>query len=158
MNRASPEKRILIVEDERIVAEDLKRLLERMGYAVSGVAASGEEALRNVRASRPDLVLMDISIEGPMDGIEVARRLRAEYGVPISYLSAHADIPTIERAKDTMPFGYISKPFEAQTLQIVIELAINRHKTAVVLREASGLQNGPLIRLTDELVGAAGLG
>ena len=133
-----PEKRILIVEDERIVAEDLKRLLIRMGYAVTAIAASGEEAIRSVTTDRPDLVLMDIRIQGPQDGIEVAEHLYAEYDVPVSYLTAFADAPTLDRAKATMPFGYILKPFETRSLQVVIELAIHRHMMERVVGEMDG--------------------
>ena len=133
-----PEKRILIVEDERIVAEDLKRLLLKMGYAVTGIAVSGDEAIRSVQAQRPDLVLMDIRIQGPQDGIEVAEHLYAEYNVPVSYLTAFADAPTLDRAKATMPFGYILKPFETRSLQAVIEVAIHRHMIERVVNEMDG--------------------
>ncbi len=131
-------KRILIVEDERIVAEDLKSFLTKMGYAVTGIAASGEETIRNVELQRPDLVLMDIRIQGPQDGIEVAEHLYAEYNVPVSYLTAFADAPTLDRAKVTMPFGYILKPFETQSLQAVIELALHRHMMEKVVGEMDG--------------------
>lgn len=96
------EKRIMIVENERTVADELKRLLTKMGYAVTGIAASGEEAVRSVHASRPDLVLMDIRIDGPLDGIETAEHLYAEFNVPVSYLTAHGDVRTLERAKATI--------------------------------------------------------
>ena len=148
------EKRILIVEDERIVAEDLKRLLEKMGYAVTGVAASGEDAIKSVRASRPDLVLMDIRIQGPQDGIETAEHLYAEYNVPVSYLTAYADAPTLERAKATMPFGYILKPFDARSLQTVIELALHRHEMEAVLGAMDGWHARVLNSLTDAVIAA----
>jgi CheY-like chemotaxis protein len=131
-------KRILIVEDERILAEDLKRLLTKMGYEVTGIAASGDEAIQSVQGQRPDLVLMDIRIQGPQDGIDVAEHLYAEYGVPVSYLTAFADAPTLDRAKGTMPYGYILKPFEPRSLQAVIELAIHRHKIESLTREMDG--------------------
>jgi PAS domain S-box-containing protein len=145
-----PEKRILIVEDERIVAEDLKRLLIKMGYAVTGIAASGDEAMRSVQAEKPDLVLMDIRIQGPQDGIEVAEHLYAEYNVPVSYLTAFADAPTLDRAKATMPFGYILKPFEPRSLQAVIELAIHRHTMESVVNEMDGWH----ARALDSVAGA----
>jgi CheY-like chemotaxis protein len=99
-----------------------------MGYEVTGIAASGDEAIQSVQGQRPDLVLMDIRIQGPQDGIDVAEHLYAEFGVPVSYLTAFADAPTLDRAKVTMPYGYILKPFEPRSLQAVIELAIHRHK------------------------------
>lgn len=131
-------KRILIVEDERIVAEDLKRLLIKMGYGVTDIAASGEEALRSVKSQKPDLVLMDIRIQGPQDGIEVAEHLYAEYNIPVSYLTAFADAPTLDRTKATMPYGYILKPFEPRSLQAVLELAIHRHMMESVVSEMDG--------------------
>ncbi len=148
-----PEKKILIVEDERIVAEDLKRLLIKMGYAVTGIAASGEDALKSVKASLPDLVLMDIRIQGPQDGIETAEHLYAEYNVPVSYLTAYADATTLERAKATMPFGYILKPFEARSLQTVIELALHRHAMEQILPRLDGWHARALNGLTDALIG-----
>lgn len=131
-------KRILIVEDERIVAEDLKRLLLKMGYGVTGIVASGEEALQSVQSQKPDLVLMDIRIQGPQDGIEVAEHLYVEFNLPVSYLTAFADTPTLDRAKATMPYGYILKPFEPRSLQAVIELAIHRHMMESVVSEMDG--------------------
>jgi PAS domain S-box-containing protein len=150
------EKKILIVEDERIVAEDLKRLLVKMGYAVTGVAASGEDAVKSVRTTLPDLVLMDIRIQGPQDGIEVAEHLYAEYNLPVTYLTAYADAPTLERAKATMPFGYILKPFEARSLQTVIELAIHRHQMETVLGAMDGWHARVLNSLTDAVIAADG--
>ena len=150
------EKRILIVEDERIVAEDLKRLLQKMGYAVTGVVSSGEAAIKSVRASKPDLVLMDIRIQGPQDGIEVAEHLYAEFNLPVSYLTAYADAPTLERAKATLPFGYILKPFEARSLQTVIELAIHRHQMEGVLGKMDGWYARALNSLTDAMIAADG--
>jgi two-component system cell cycle sensor histidine kinase/response regulator CckA len=145
-------KRILIVEDERIVAEDLKRLLTKMGYGVTGIAASGDEAIQSVQGQRPDLVLMDIRIQGPQDGIEVAEHLYAEFGVPVSYLTAFADAPTLDRAKVTMPYGYILKPFEPRSLQAVIELAIHRHRMESVLGAMDGWHARVLESLPDALI------
>jgi PAS domain S-box-containing protein len=147
-----PEKRILIVEDERIVAEDLKRLLVKLGYAVTGIAASGEEAIQSVRTDRPDLVLMDIRIQGPQDGIDVAEHLYAEYDVPVSYLTAFADAPTLDRAKATLPFGYILKPFETRSLQVVIELAIHRHRMERVVNEMDGWHARALASVADAVI------
>lgn len=152
------QKRILIVEDERVVAEDLKRILMKMGYAVTGVVSSGDEALESVRATTPDLVLMDIRIKGPQDGIEVAEHIYAEFGVPVSYLTAYADAPTLERAKGTMPFGYILKPFEARSLQTTIELAIHRHKAEVLLSGMDGWHARALNCLPDAVIAADGRG
>ncbi|MBL0058699.1 MAG: response regulator [Elusimicrobia bacterium] len=144
--------KILIVEDERIVAEDLKRFLMKTGYVVTGIAASGEEAIRNVELQRPDLVLMDIRIQGPQDGIEVAERLYAEYNLPVSFLTAYADSATLDRAKVTMPFGYILKPFETRSLQAVIELALHRHMMEKVVGEMDDWHARALRHLPGNLI------
>ena len=150
--------KILIVEDERIVAEDLKRFLTKMGYVVTGIAASGEETIRNVELQRPDLVLMDIRIQGPQDGIEVAERPYAEFNLPVSFLTAYADSATLDRAKVTMPFGYILKPFETQSLQAVIELALHRHMMEKVVGEMDGWHARALQNLPGSLIATDRLG
>ena len=96
-------ERILIVEDERITAEDLAEVLRDLGYQVSAVVSSGEEAIREAEDNRPDLVLMDIRIKGEIDGTETARILRERFDVPVVYLTAHADRDTLERAKHSRP-------------------------------------------------------
>ena len=103
---------ILIVEDEGLVAEDLAGKLRRLGYEVAGIAPEGEQAVAIARRIRPDLVLMDISLGGPMDGIQAAEAIRRQFDVPVIYLTAHSDPGTLARAKITDPYGYILKPFE----------------------------------------------
>ena len=129
------ETTVLIVEDERIVALDLQYQLRRLGYAVSDVASSGEEALDRVEETHPDVVLMDIRLEGAMDGVETAEELRDRSDVPVVFLTAYADDRTLERAKATEPFGYLLKPFEERELQIAIEIALYRHSMERQLRE-----------------------
>ncbi len=119
---------ILIVEDEAIVAEDLASQLRRLGYAIAGITALGEEALTLTRERRPRLVLMDIELAGTMDGVEAAERLRQECGVPVIYVTASTDRATLERAKVTEPFGFILKPFEDQDVASKIAMALDRHK------------------------------
>ena len=119
--------RILIVEDERITAEDLEEVLKDLGYQVSAVVSSGEEALREAERNRPDLVLMDIRIKGEMDGAETARLLRERCDVPVVYLTAHADRDTLERAKQSRPLGYIVKPFHEAELHASVEMALFKH-------------------------------
>lgn len=121
--------RILIVEDERIVAGDVRSRLRRLGYTVVDMVATGEEAIMRADALRPDLVLMDIRIEGPMDGIQAAEAIRARFDIPVIYLSAYADRQTVERAKVTEPFGYLIKPFEDTELHSSIEVALYKRKT-----------------------------
>jgi PAS domain S-box-containing protein len=119
--------RILIVEDERITAEDLAEVLNDLGYQVSAVVSSGEEAIREAEENRPDLVLMDIRIKGDMDGAEAARILRERFDVPVVYLTAHADRDTLERAKQSRPLGYIVKPFHEAELHASVEMALYKH-------------------------------
>jgi len=118
---------VLIVEDEAIVAQDLRQTLIEQGFDAFAVASSGEEALTRAAARRPDVVLMDIRIQGPLDGIAVAATLRERFGVPIIFLTAHADDSTLERAKSTEPFGYLLKPVKSTELKISIELALHKH-------------------------------
>ncbi len=99
--------RILLVEDERIMALHLKQQLLKMGYSVTAIATSGEKALQNIENQEPDLVLMDIHIEGAIDGIETTSRIRAELQIPVIYLTAYADETTLERARATRPYGYL---------------------------------------------------
>ena len=126
---------ILIVEDEAIVAADLAKKLELLGYKVAGIAAKGEEALEMVRRLRPELVLMDIQLNGPLDGIQTAEEIRRRQDLPLVYLTAHSDTTTLSRAKLTGPFGYILKPFEERDLAVQIELALYKHQTERQLRE-----------------------
>ena len=121
-------KQILVVEDERLVAEDIKMSLQRFGYAVPGIVFSGEEAVKKAEEMNPDLVLMDIVLEGEMDGIEAASAIRSRFDIPVVYLTAYADKKTLERAKITEPFGYIIKPFEDRELHSVIEIALYKHR------------------------------
>jgi len=121
--------KILIVEDEAVVSLDIARRLEKMGYEVIGRIASGEEALELVQEERPDLVLMDINLQGEIDGIQTATTLYRNYGLPVIYLTAYAGESTLERAKESKPYGYILKPFKERELHAAIEIAISRHET-----------------------------
>jgi signal transduction histidine kinase len=122
-----PPRRILIVEDGRTVARDLAMRLTRMGFEIAGVAPSGEEALVIAERERPDLTLMDIRLEGEMDGITAAEHLRARLHLPVVFLTAHADDATLRAACITEAFGYIIKPAEDRELRIVIEMALYKH-------------------------------
>ncbi len=121
-------EKILIVEDEGIVVLHIKKALERLGYQVSGVASTGEDAILKAMEDRPDLVLMDIILKGPVDGIDAAEKIRAIFGIPVIYLTAHTDEMTLERAKATEPFGYIVKPFRKRDLFIAIEFALYKSR------------------------------
>ncbi len=127
--------RIMIVEDESIVASDIQNTLESLGYQVPAVAASGEEAIRQAGELRPDLVLMDIKLKGEMDGTEAADQIRHQFDLPVIYLTAYADKETLARAKITEPFGFIIKPYEDRELHSSVEMALYKHRMESRLRE-----------------------
>ena len=127
---------VIIVEDEGVVALDLKRRLERMGYSVAAQASGGREAVEKVRETAPDLVLMDISLGEDLDGIEAGEIIRGRLHVPVVYLTAHSDRATLERAKATEPQGYVLKPFRDRELQIAIEMALYKHKAEMIIWES----------------------
>jgi PAS domain S-box-containing protein len=133
-----PKPRILIVEDESLVGLSLQRKLEVLGYEVSAVVGSGEEAIQQARLLQPDLALMDIMLGGELDGVEAARQIRTQLDMPIIYLTAYSDDNTIERAKFTSPFGYLLKPLQERELQIAIEMALHRHQLELALRQSEG--------------------
>ena len=120
--------KILIVEDDSLSATILQRRLETLDYVVIGPAASGPEALELAREHQPSLVLMDIMIDGPFDGLDTAIRMRAVHDVPIIFLTAHSDPATLDRVKTALPYGYLIKPFEPRELQTAIEVALGRHQ------------------------------
>ncbi|KYK37267.1 MAG: response regulator [Theionarchaea archaeon] len=119
---------ILIVEKESIVAEDIRRSLQNLGYSVSAAVSSGDEAFQKMRENLPDLILVDIVLKGNMDGIEAAETIRSQFNVPVVYLTAYVDEKLLERAQMTEPSGYILKPFEDRELHTVIDTAIRKHK------------------------------
>jgi diguanylate cyclase (GGDEF)-like protein/PAS domain S-box-containing protein len=128
--------KILIVEDESIVAEDIKSSLQNMGYDVPSIAPTGEEAVKKAREIRPDLVLMDIVLRGDMNGIEAAGKIISCCNIPVIYLTAYSDMDTLDRAKITEPFGYIVKPFNERELHSAIEIAFYKHRMEKALRES----------------------
>src|SRR5436190_9726480 len=129
--------RILVVEDERIVALDLATTLNNLGYTIAASVSSGEAAIENAVKLRPNLVLMDIRLAGEIDGIQAAEAIRKEVDLPIIYLTAHSDEPTLARARNTGPFGYVVKPFKTTELNCAIEIALHRHEIESGLREAN---------------------
>ncbi len=120
--------RILVVEDEAIVAADLRLQLTELGFEPVGSTLSGEEAIKLAGQLRPDLVLMDINLGGKMDGITAARTIRERFALPIVFLTALSGRDTLDRAKEAQPFGYIIKPFDEQDLRAVIEMAVFKHR------------------------------
>lgn len=120
--------KILIVEDEVIVARNIEKRLISSGYKVAGIASSAEEAIELAASLKPDLVLMDIKLKGKMDGIDAAKAIRNSYRLPIIYLTSYADEETFQRAKITEPFGYLIKPFELKELNRSVEMALYKNK------------------------------
>lgn len=127
--------RIMIVEDERILALDLAQTLAELGYTVAGVASRGEEAIELARQVDPQLILMDVRLEGEIDGITAAEAIRDEHDVPVVFLTAHADEDTLRRATSTEASAYLVKPFKPPDLRCVIEIALHKHAVDVRLRE-----------------------
>ena len=127
---------VLVVEDEFIVAEDIRQRLIRTGYSVLAITPTGAEALRWVEGTRPDLVLMDIMLKGDMDGVQTAEQIRKKYDVPVIYLTASSDNATLQRAKKTEAYGYIIKPFDTQSLNATIEVALFKHQAEKRVRES----------------------
>jgi CheY-like chemotaxis protein len=123
-----PDKKIFVVEDEPIVAMMLEDTLAQLGYTVTGTATSGADALKKIGEIQPDLILMDIRIEGDMDGIETAEKVTSLYHLPVVYLTAHSDEKTLERAMATQPHGYLLKPFRTRELYSTIEIALYKHR------------------------------
>lgn len=123
-----PPRKLLVVEDEALVAEDIADHLRKLGYNVVGVIDNGEEAVRQAFALMPDLVLMDVQLRGGMDGTEAARQIRVSCGRPVIFLTGHSDPSVIKRAKESEPYGYILKPFGERELRVQIEMALYRHQ------------------------------
>ena len=119
---------ILICEDEGLVASDIAAALREKGYGVAGIASCYEQAISIVEQTTPDLALMDVHIDGPKNGIEVANVLQREYGIPSIYLTAYADDDTIEDAKRTLPLAYLLKPFDERELATAVEIGLSRHR------------------------------
>ncbi|MGM4887248.1 sensor histidine kinase [Tardiphaga sp. 20_F10_N6_6] len=129
--------RVMVVEDDRIVARDISEQLGRIGHSVIGVTARGEAAVELAISNRPDLVLMDIRLEGDIDGIDAARQIRGRCQIPVVFLTAYADDETVRRASQAEPFGYLLKPFEDLQLRTVIEMALYKDRADRKLREST---------------------
>ena len=144
--------KILVVEDERIVASDLRNRIERLGYCVVGMASTGEEAIQMAVSAQPDLVLMDITLRGEIDGVEAADRIRRLHEVPVVYVTAHSDEHTLHRAKITEPFGYVLKPFEERELHTTMEMALYKSSTDRRLRDNERWLATTMSTITDAVI------
>jgi hypothetical protein len=143
---------ILIVEDSFIVAFHLRKTLENEGYNVVGTEASGEAALQLIEQLKPDLILMDIMLSGSLDGIETARVIKSKYSIPLIYITALTDKETIQRAKITEPYGYLTKPFEDREIFTVIEMALYKHEIELRLRQSEEKYFSTVRSISDSVV------
>lgn len=150
--RSGTNARILVVEDEALVAENLRRCLNDLGYSVAGIADTAAEALGLAREHKPDLVLSDIQIRGREDGTSAARTLSRELDIPVVFLTAHADDATIQRARLSGPFGYVVKPYSERDLRIAIEVALERHRLEQRVRLAERLLDATLRSIGEAVI------
>jgi len=127
--------RILLVEDQQIIAEDIRRRLSALGFEVPAAVSSGREAIERAEELQPDILVMDVVLQGAMDGIEAAREIRKRFDIPVVYLSAYTDESTVQRARSTEPIGYLIKPFDERELRFAIEIALQKHARERDLRE-----------------------
>jgi PAS domain S-box-containing protein len=118
--------RVLVVEDEGVVALALRRCLESLGHEVTGSVATGEDAIRRAREIEPDIILMDIRLKGAMDGIQTAERILSTMKIPVIYLTAYSDEETLKRARSTDPFGFLLKPFDESAVRSAIEMTLHK--------------------------------
>lgn len=144
--------RLLIVENEGIVALNIQRRLQGLGYDVVAALSSGEEAIQVAGEIKPNLVLMDIKLEGNVDGIEAAAQIRSSFQIPVVYLTAYTDDETLNRAKLTEPYGYILKPFEARDLGTTIEIALYKYQMEQQLRERAQWLSTTLKSIGDAVI------
>ena len=150
----SAEKRILIVEDEGLVAITLEETLRRIGYSVVGIAMSGEEALTLTGECQPDVILMDIHLQGDMDGIEAAQKIKGQYGTPVIFLTAYSDDETIKRVVQTESSGYLVKPINTRELFANIESALYKKRKLNSFMEQQAAANRPICRCTTPMIQA----
>lgn len=144
--------RILIVEDESVVAWHIEESLQKLGHTVLAIAQTGKEAIQIATDKKPDLVLMDIQLQGNVDGVAVAKYLYFQLDLPVVYLTAHADEQTLQRAIETSPFGYLVKPFQEAELHSTIKIALRRHQLEKALKDAQQWYATTLISIGDATI------
>ncbi len=144
--------RILVVEDESLIAAEIVGRLGRLGFDIVGEADTGERAIEAAARTRPDLVLMDVRLKGPMDGIQAAATIVKDHAVPVVFLTAHSDRETVHRAKGTDPFGYVLKPFHERDLVVAIDLALHRHGLETRLKESEQKFSTTLASIGDGVI------
>ncbi len=142
---------ILIVEDERIVAIDLRRILKSLGYRVAGIVSSGEAAIQSVERLQPNAILMDIRLEGELNGIQAAHLIRQQQDIPVIFTTAYHDEETVSQAQVTEPFGYILKPFSERDIATALAMALYKHRIDRALRESERFSRSILDALSDQI-------
>jgi len=143
--------KILIVEDEMLIGANISLQLNELGYEVTGIVPRGEEALQHIEKNPPDIMLLDINLKGDLDGIETAIAMQKTHDIPVIYLTANTDDTHFNRAKETKPFGFISKPFKKLDLQRTIELTINQMDTKISMHTDSESPNSNSFILSDSI-------
>ena len=147
-----PEARIIVVEDEQIIAQDISRTLKRLGYSIVATAVTGEDAISAAAISHPDVMLMDIHLQGAMDGTAAADYVRRHFDIPVVYLTAYSDEATLRRARVSEPFGYLVKPFEERELFVTIETALYRHAVEQKLKRMERWLAATLTSIGDAVI------
>jgi len=145
-------ERVLIVEDEKIIALDLQRRLERFGYTICETCSEGVDAIEKAKLHKPDIILMDIMLNGPMDGIEAAKIIKQELRIPVVFLTAYVDDRTLERAKTAEPYGYILKPFKERGLYTAIDIALYKFNSEQQIKRQERLFSAILHSVNDGLI------
>lgn len=148
----SDQTRILVVEDEGVVAKDLQTRLRKLGYDVPLTVQTGEDAIDAARRHQPDLILMDVRLKGKMDGVEASGIIMQEFRTPVIFLTAYADDGTLGRAKLTEPYGFILKPFNERELHTAIQVALHRHFGEKALRNSERWFAGTLRSIGDAII------
>lgn len=144
--------KILVVEDESIVAKDIQRTLEKLGYEVPATASSAASAYQRLEELDPDLVFLDIRLKGEEDGIDIANHIREKYNIPVIFLTSYVDQETLDRAKITEPYGYIVKPFNESDLKTTVEMALFKYSRDREMRESQQRLANALARLEEAIV------
>ncbi|KPQ41223.1 MAG: putative transcriptional regulator [Candidatus Methanoperedens nitroreducens] len=152
LEKIMSQTKVMVVEDERIIAEDIRRSLLNLGYEVSSIVSSGNKAIEDAEKYHPDIILMDIVLKGEMDGIEAAGHIHRRINIPVIYLTAYTDEQIMERAKITEPFGYIIKPFNERELHINIEIALYKYKMEKKLMESERLLSATIKSLGEAVI------
>ena len=151
-------RKILLVEDDRITSRLIQKYIVDIGYSVAGAVSSGEEASELIESMEPDLVLMDINLEGKLDGIESAKSINSRFSLPFVYITSSSDYSTIERAKEGNAYGYIIKPFDKRDLRATIEMALLRHEMEMRIREDENRMSTILNSIIDAVLVVDGNG